>query len=87
VDKAMLDGRTVDGYSDGDAIVIGLFNARNWSRADSLVVTIIHELLHMHNEAHSEHQVRRWETEFFKSRVMREAVLIRLLNIVLFKEE
>jgi len=87
MEKAIVDGRAVDGFCREDGtIVIGLFGAKQWSRADSLVVTTIHELIHTHDDDLAEKTVRQMETEFFKSRVLREAVLMRLLNVVLFGE-
>lgn len=94
VERAILDGKIVTGYckdedEDGrdDKIYVGLQGNRAWSKADSVVLTVIHELVHIHSDKHTESQARQWETEFFRSPRLREAVLVRLLNIILFEKK
>src|SRR5213594_2727224 len=83
VKRATLGGQLVSGYCNDDGIFVGLQGNRNWSKADSVVLTVIHELVHEDDERHSESEARMWEAEFLKSAKLREAVMVRVLNVVL----
>jgi hypothetical protein len=94
VKKAMKDGQAVAGHIDDTVVTLSLAEAKKWSRADSLVTTLIHEATHAYfakdypgpASRPEESTTRRWEMALFKSRVLREAALVRIVNATLFGE-
>ena len=86
VERARPNGEPAAGYFDGD-ITLALSWARARSKADTLVQVLIHELIHAHDKRASEETTLRWEMELFKSRTLREACCVKLLNCFLFGEE
>lgn len=85
VERATVEGEAVYGYCDGESITIGVQGHRD-KGADSLIQTVIHELVHIHDENHTEREAYKWELVFFRSRALREAVAIKLLDVVVFGE-
>lgn len=91
VERATVEGEdgsryTVRGYLDKNQkeIVVGKTYTRSWGGADDVVQVVIHELLHAAVPAASEAWVKRKDMQFFKIPELREAVAIRLLDLVMF---
>lgn len=74
------------GYYDGthEKIVLGRMRNKAKGQADELTATLIHEVLHRVRPGWSEDVVQMMEKKFMKSRAVREAAHLKLLNIALF---
>jgi hypothetical protein len=66
---------------------VGRRKHRTIAKADDLILTTIHELLHAATGQNvSERWVAKHDLEFYKMPELREKVAVRLLNILLFPE-
>lgn len=65
-------------------ITLGKRKNRAWGQADEMVGTLIHEALHRLRPTWREPVVRQMEKRYAHSRVLREAALLKILNVVLF---
>ncbi len=72
---------------DEDVIRISRAHHRSWGGADEVVLTVIHEALHKARPEWGERVVRQNELRYYRSRALREAAAIRLLNVVMFGDE
>lgn len=66
-------------------ITVGKRLHSKWG-SDDVVATVIHELLHRALPHASEQWVYRHEMEYFKNVELREAVAVRLLNVIFYGE-
>lgn len=82
--RTRLEGQPVLGHYDGETITLGVEGHRKTGQADQLIQTVIHELIHAHNENHTEKQIKVWELQYFKNQELREAVLLRIVNVAFF---
>ncbi len=78
--------KTVRGAYDPstDRIKIGKVLHRKWAGADDMIMSLIHESIHVARPTWPERLVRQMEAHFFKSLALREHAAVRLLNVTLF---
>lgn len=87
-DHEIIRRRIVRGYAlpENMLIVLSKRHHRGWAKADDMVLTFIHELLHVAVPKASERWVRAHEMVLYKDPVLREAVAIRMLNELIFPD-
>ncbi len=85
-DGEVIRRRVVRGYASPQdkEVVVGKRHHRGWAKANDMILTFIHELLHVAVPQASERWVRAHEMELFKDAALREATALKMLNSLLF---